>query len=73
VCRRLYSTAAAAGIEVPYEANLTNVGSLVWLEQLMVSVVGVFRATVESWGVLRATGVWRRGVLGCALSNRCVC
>jgi hypothetical protein len=28
---------AAAGLEVPYEANLNNVGSLVWLEQLMVS------------------------------------
>jgi hypothetical protein len=36
--RRLYSSAAAAGLEVPYEANLNNVGSLVWLEQLMVSV-----------------------------------
>jgi hypothetical protein len=34
--RRLYSSAAAAGLEVPYEANLNNVGSLVWLEQLMV-------------------------------------
>jgi len=34
--RRLYSTASAAGIEVPYEANLNNVGALVWLEQLMV-------------------------------------
>ncbi|KAF6263937.1 hypothetical protein COO60DRAFT_1664828 [Scenedesmus sp. NREL 46B-D3] len=33
--RRLYSSAAAAGLEVPYEANLNNVGSLVWLEQLM--------------------------------------
>lgn len=38
--RRLYSSAAAAGLEVPYEANLNNVGSLVWLEQLMVSVTG---------------------------------
>jgi hypothetical protein len=34
--RRLLSTAMAAGIEVPYEANLSNVGSLVWLEQLLV-------------------------------------
>jgi hypothetical protein len=34
--RRLYSSAAAAGLDVPYEANLNNVGSLVWLEQLMV-------------------------------------
>ena len=39
LCRRLYSTAAAAGIEVPYEANLNNVGALVWLEQLMVGWV----------------------------------
>jgi len=31
--RRLFSTAVAAGMEVPYEANLSNVGSLVWLEQ----------------------------------------
>jgi hypothetical protein len=37
--RRLYSTAAAAGVEVPYEANLGSVGGLVWLEQLMVRVV----------------------------------
>jgi hypothetical protein len=28
---------AAAGLEVPYKANLNNVGSLVWLEHLMVS------------------------------------
>eukprot|EP00878_Enallax_costatus_P014044 GHUV01014686.1.p1 GENE.GHUV01014686.1~~GHUV01014686.1.p1 ORF type:complete len:952 (+),score=416.02 GHUV01014686.1:1010-3865(+) len=33
--RRLYSSAMAAGIEIPYEANLNNVGALVWLEQLM--------------------------------------
>eukprot|EP00775_Hariotina_reticulata_P003445 gene3445-3716_t len=33
--RRLFSTAVAAGMEVPYEANLSNVGSLIWLEQLL--------------------------------------
>lgn len=34
--RRLYSSAAAAGVEVPFEAQLGNVGSLTWLEQIVV-------------------------------------
>ena len=35
--RSLYSSASAVGMEVPYEANLNNIGGLVWVEQIMVS------------------------------------
>jgi hypothetical protein len=33
--RSLHSAAAAHGVEVPYEASVSTVGGLVWLEQLM--------------------------------------
>jgi hypothetical protein len=34
--RSLYSSASAAGFDIPYEANLANLGGLVWVEQMMV-------------------------------------
>jgi hypothetical protein len=60
-CRRLYSSAAAAGIEVPYEANLNNVGALVWLEQLMVRGGGHVYLGGGDWCV---GGIGREGFMG---------
>ena len=81
LCRRLYSTAAAAGIEVPYEANLNNVGALVWLEQLMVGWVLFGRGGGGARGFQRAGGggVWCLCKVGrcwdtqaCASATECV-